>query len=76
MPDNVIVHRRNRGIAAVSIVAALFVGTLIGRFDAPATSSQVVRPATALSTIGASSLGDARRAEVFHAMNGLHHQQI
>jgi hypothetical protein len=24
MPGNVIVHRRNRGIAAVSIVAALF----------------------------------------------------
>ena len=60
-----------RFVAAGVIAAALFVGAMIGRSTAPATSSTAVRPATELSTIGESSAGDARRAEMFTAMNGL-----
>jgi hypothetical protein len=75
-PGNVMVHRNGRRLAvAASVVAALFAGALVGRSTAPTTSSPAVRQATALSTIGESSLGDARRAEMFEAMNGLRHQQ-
>ena len=67
----VISHRNGRRLAAVaSVAAALFVGTLIGRSTAPTASSPVVRPATQL-TLGESSSGDAARAEMFDAMNGL-----
>jgi hypothetical protein len=72
MPGDVIVHRSGRRIAvAASIAVALFAGTLVGRSTAPATSTVVVRPATALSTIGESSAGDATRSAMFGAMNGL-----
>jgi hypothetical protein len=68
----VVTHRNSRRlVAAASVAAALFVGgLLIGRSTAPTTSSSVVRPATEL-TLGESSSGDAARAEMFDAMNGL-----
>lgn len=67
----VITHRNSRRLVAVaSVAAALFVGTLIGRSTAPTASSSVVRPATEL-TLGESSSGDAGRAAMFGAMNGL-----
>ena len=67
----VITHRNSRRLVAVaSVAAALFVGTLIGRSTAPSASSPVVRQATEL-TLGESSSGDAGRAEMFAAMNGL-----
>ena len=67
----VITHRNSRRLVAVaSVAAALFVGTLIGRSTAPTASPPVVRPAPEL-TLGESSSGDAGRAAMFHAMNGL-----
>jgi hypothetical protein len=57
-------------VAAASLAAALFVGTLIGRSTAPTATSPLVRPVTEL-TLGESSTGDAGRAEMFGAMNGL-----
>lgn len=60
-----------RLVAAAAIASALFVGALIGRSTAPTASSTAVRPATELSTLGESSAGDAGRAEMFRAMNGL-----
>jgi hypothetical protein len=60
-----------RLVATAAIAAALFVGALIGRSTAPTASSIAVRPATELSTLGESSAGDARRAEMFGVMNGL-----
>ena len=59
-----------RLVAAGVISAALFVGAMIGRSTAPAVSSTAVRPATELS-LGESSAGDTRRADMFTAMNGL-----
>jgi hypothetical protein len=77
MPDKAIVHRSGRRIAvAASIVAALFAGGLVGRSTATTTPPLAIRPATALSILGASSPGDAGRAEMFRAMNRLRHQQI
>jgi hypothetical protein len=60
-----------RLVAAAVIAAALFVGALIGRSTAPAASSTAVRAATELAMPGESSSGDAGRAEMFRAMNGL-----
>jgi hypothetical protein len=69
---DVIVQRSGRRVAvAASIVTALFAGTLVGRVTAPDSSSAVVRPATSLTTVGESSVGDVTRAEMFGAMNGL-----
>ena len=63
-----IAHRNSRRlVAAASVAAALFVGTLIGRSTAPTASSPVVRPATEL-TLGESSSGDIGRAAMFKAM--------
>ncbi|MEO8423279.1 MAG: hypothetical protein ABI595_05115 [Actinomycetota bacterium] len=71
MPDSVIIHRSGRRlVVAASIATALFAGALIGRETAPTTPSLGVRAST-LSAIGALSLGDARRAEMLDAMNGL-----
>jgi len=67
----VIAHRNGRRLVAVaSVAAALLVGTLIGRSTAPSASSSVVRPAAPL-TLGEASSGDAGRAAMFDAMNGL-----
>jgi hypothetical protein len=72
MPGNVIGQRSGRRIAvAASIVAALFAGGLVGRSTATTSSSLGDRPATTLSSLGASSVGDARRVEMFAAMNEL-----
>ena len=60
-----------RFVAAAAIAVALFAGAVIGRSTAPVASSTAVRPATALLTLGESSAGDAGRAEMFRAMNGL-----
>jgi hypothetical protein len=66
-----ITHRNSRRlVAAASVATALFVGALVGRSTAPTASSPIVRPATQL-TLGDSSAGDAGRAEMFGAMNGL-----
>ena len=67
----VITHRNSRRLVAVaSVAAALFVGTLIGRSTVPTASPPVVRPGPEL-TLGESSSGDAGRAAMFDAMNGL-----
>jgi hypothetical protein len=60
-----------RLVAAAAIAAALFVGAVVGRSTAPATSSTAVRATTALVTLGEPSAGDAGRAEMFRAMNRL-----
>jgi len=60
-----------RLVAAATIAVALFAGAVIGRSTAPVASPTAVRPATALLTLGESSAGDAGRAEMFQAMNGL-----
>ena len=66
-----VAHRNGRRVvAATSVAAALFVGTMIGRSTAPTVSAPVVRPVTEL-TLGESSSGDIGRAEMFKAMNGL-----
>ncbi len=71
IPRGVTVQRSGRRIAVIaSIAVALFAGTLIGRATAPDPPSLVAHPATLL-TVGNPSLGDARRAEMFRAMNGL-----
>ena len=72
MPGDVIVHRNGRRIVvAASIVTALFAGALVGRSTAPTTPQQIAHPAALLTRIGDPSVGDVRRAEMFHAMNGL-----
>ena len=71
IPRGVTVQRGGRRVAIItSIAVALFAGTLIGRATAPDTSSLVAHPATLL-TVGNLSQGDAGRAEMFGAMNGL-----
>ena len=65
-----------RLVAAAAIATALFVGALIGRWTGPTESSTAVGAVTELSTLGESSAGDAGRAEMFAAMNGLRRQQI
>jgi hypothetical protein len=57
---------------AVLIAVALVAGGFVGRSTAPTDRVQAdVRPATALSGLGVSSIGDARRAEMHAAMNGI-----
>ena len=71
IPRGATVQRSGRRIAIItSIAVALFAGTLIGRATAPDTSSVVAHAATLL-TVGNLSQGDAGRAEMFGAMNGL-----
>ena len=71
IPQGVTVQQNGRRIAIItSIAIALFAGALIGRATAPDTSSLVARPATLLQ-VGHLSQGDAGRAEMFRAMNGL-----
>ena len=71
IPQGVTVQQNGRRIAIItSIAVALFAGALIGRATAPDTSSLVAHPATLL-TVGHLSQGDAGRAEMFRAMNGL-----
>jgi hypothetical protein len=56
----------------VLVVVALAAGGFVGRSTAPTVRSQAdVRPATSLSELGISSVGDAHRAEMHAAMNGL-----
>ena len=70
IPQGVTVQQSGRRIAIItSIAVALFAGALIGRATAPDTSL-VAHPATLL-TVGHLSQGDAGRAEMFRAMNGL-----
>ena len=71
IPQGVEIQRSGRRIAIItSIAVALFAGALIGRATAPDTSSLVAHPATLLA-VGHLSEGDAGRAEMFRAMNGL-----
>jgi hypothetical protein len=56
----------------VLVAVALVAGGFVGRSTAPTERAQaIVRPATTLSELGVSSIGDARRAEMHAAMNGL-----
>jgi hypothetical protein len=54
------------------VVAALAAGGYVGRSTAPTERSQAdIRPTTALSSLGVSSVGDERRAEMHKAMDGI-----
>ena len=59
-----------RAAAAGLVVAALAVGAVVGRSTAPTTQvREAVRPATALSDLGARSVGDLKRAQYHRAMS-------
>jgi hypothetical protein len=62
---------RRFGVATL-VAVALVAGGFVGRSTAPTERAQAdVRPTIALSALGVSSIGDARRAEMHAAMNGI-----
>ena len=62
---------RRFGFALV-VAVALVAGGFVGRSTAPTERAQaIVRSATVLSDLGVTSSGDARRAEMHKAMNGI-----
>jgi hypothetical protein len=62
---------RRAGVG-LALVAALGLGAVVGRSTVSTPQvREALRPATTLTDVGATSIGDLRRAEMFRAMNGI-----